>query len=165
MGAGKTTVGMVVAERLGWTFVDLDDLTEELAGMPIPSIFDAQGEGGFRDLEHRALSVQADRSATGTSAVVALGGGTYACERNRLLLRQLGITLWLAADADLLWNRVRGASHRPLAQDESAFRSLHSERIPSYSRADYRIDASGTAAEVADRIVGQSWMKAWVSDG
>ena len=164
MGSGKSTVGRVIARRLGRRFVDLDRSIERLAGQAIPRIFDAAGEEGFRDWEHAALQAQAER-ATGTGGIVlALGGGTYAFERNRDLLRSFAVTIWLDADPGTLWERVRDASHRPLAQDREAFLRLHASRQESYARADFRIDASGSPERTATEVFRLGWFKEGLAD-
>lgn len=164
MGSGKSTVGRAVASRLGWSFVDLDDEIERAAGLTIPEIFESFGEQGFRDREHRALRGQAALGLVGNRFVLALGGGTYAYPRNRDLLRRIGPTLWIDVDADTLWKRVRGATHRPLARDPEAFKRLHASRNGSYSKAEHRIDGAGPVAEVVAAILGLGWMQDLLAD-
>ena len=159
MGAGKSTVGQATAKVLGWPFVDLDDCIERSAGQPIATIFSEYGEDGFRDREHAALAEQAESARHGNSFVLALGGGTYAFARNRELLRTAGITIWLDLDTETLWDRVRAASHRPLAQDQRAFSKLHAARRESYAQADARVDGVGTPDEVVRRIFQLRWMQ------
>lgn len=164
MGSGKSTVGSAIADRLGWRFVDLDDEIERAAGLSIAEIFQRFGEQGFRDCEHRALRGQASRALRGGRFVLALGGGTYAYARNRDLLRSVGPTIWLDADADTLWRRVRHAQHRPLARDREAFTRLHESRRGSYAKADERIEGAGTVAEVVERILRLRWMEDLMPD-
>ena len=164
MGSGKSTVGRFVAQHLGWRFVDLDRSIERLAGQAIPRIFDEAGEEGFRDWEHTALCEQAEQSSGTGGIVLALGGGTYAFERNRDLLRSFAVTIWLDADPETLWERVRDASHRPLARDREAFLRLHASRQESYARADFRIDASGSPEKIARQIFGLGWFKEGLAD-
>ncbi len=164
MGSGKSTVGREIARHLGWQFVDLDQSIERLASQTIPRIFEEAGESGFRDWEHAALSEQARRALGGSQIVLALGGGTYAFERNRDLLRSFGVTIWLDADPETLWGRVHNESHRPLAQDREAFLRLHETRRESYERADLRIDASGAPDEIASRIIQLRWRQGPLAD-
>ena len=164
MGSGKSTVGRALGSRLGWPFVDLDDEIEQAARLTIPEIFEEFGEQGFRDREHNALSGQAARGLAGHRFILALGGGTYAYSRNRDLLRQIGPTLWIDVDADTLWRRVRGETHRPLAQDPEAFKRLHASRRDSYAKAEHRIDGAGSVAEVVARIFGLGWMQDLLAD-
>ena len=165
MGSGKTTVGSAVAKRLGWLFVDLDDEIERLAEENIARIFKESGEAEFREWEHKALSEQADLARSGQPRVVALGGGTFAFARNRKLLRAVGPTVWLDAPADVLWDRVRHASHRPLARDRHAFAGLLEARRESYSRADCRVDASRSPAEVRNLVLRLRWVRGLLPDG
>ena len=165
MGSGKSTIGRQLARELAWAFVDLDTEIERLAGCSIPDIFAARGEERFRDFEHEALCEQAELSRLGTQRVVALGGGTYAFERNRDLLRRVGLTLWLDAPASTLWERVRLDSNRPLARDRSSFLRIYEERKDSYSQADHRIDSSATTAEALHEVFKLGWMQGLRADG
>lgn len=164
MGSGKSTMGQALANRLGWHFIDLDDDIERLAGMAISRIFEDHGEAEFREQEHRALRTRARRASCGGTVVVALGGGTYAFGRNRRLMRSVGPAIWLDAPAEVLWDRVRRDSHRPLALDRTAFLSLHARRREAYARCDYRIDAAGGPPEVLGRILGLEQISRLVRD-
>ena len=164
MGSGKSTVGQEIARRLGRRFIDLDQAIERLAGQAIPRIFEEAGEDGFRDWEHAALREQAERSLGTSGVVLALGGGTYVFERNRDLLRSFAVTIWLDADPETLWERVRVASHRPLARDRDAFLHLYASRRESYARADFRIDASSSPDKIARRIFRLRWMQGTLAD-
>ena len=164
MGSGKSTVGRAIADRLGWQFIDLDEEIERVSGQLIGDIFEQHGEEGFRNREHSALRDQANRALAGSRFVLALGGGTYAFSRNRNLLRVVGPTIWLDADTDTLWQRIRHETHRPLARDRDAFVRLHASRRDSYSKADFRVDGSGSAEEVALRILGLGWMQDLLAD-
>ena len=164
MGSGKSTIGRALALRLGWRFADLDEEIERAAGRSIPDIFETRGEGGFRDCEHESLREQTGRAASGTPLVLALGGGTYAFSRNRRLMRRVGPAIWLDAAPEALWERVRHEAHRPLARDHDAFLRLHAARVDSYSKADCRVDASGTPAEVLGRVLKLGWVQALIAD-
>ena len=153
MGSGKSTVGRLLADELAWPFVDLDEEIERREGTAISEIFADKGESGFRKAEHEALLEQAALVRTGNRRVVALGGGTFAFARNREALREAGLTLWLDAGSNVLWGRVCGATHRPLARDRAAFDKLHAARRQSYARADERIDAAVDPASVVASIL------------
>ena len=128
MGSGKTTVGTVVAERLGRAFVDLDDEIERRAGTAVADLFSARGEAGFRQLEEE---VARDVLRDGEPAVVALGGGAVLSEGTRSDLRKRAFTVLLDVDPEVAWNRVAGTG-RPLARGEEAFHALHRDRQPLY---------------------------------
>jgi shikimate kinase / 3-dehydroquinate synthase len=134
MGAGKTSVGRELAERLGRPFVDLDDAVEERAGATVADLF-ARGEAEFRSLEERtALPLL---SAVGP-CVYAFGGGTVLAETVRSLLPHRAVTVLLDVSVEDAWARV-GGSARPLAQDETTFRRLYAERRRLYEQvADVR---------------------------
>lgn len=165
MGSGKSTVGHRLAAALEWAFVDLDAEIERRAGCSIANIFAEQGEESFREREHAALREQAEISRLGAPRVVALGGGTYTFERNRSLLRQIGPTVWLDAPVEVLWERVRLESHRPLARDQSGFARIYQARKESYAQADCRIDASAAPADVLRQVFQLGWMQGLRADG
>jgi shikimate kinase / 3-dehydroquinate synthase len=143
MGAGKSTVGREVADRLGREFVDLDREIEREAGRSVPQIFGERGETAFRVLETEAVR-RALRKAR--PAVVALGGGAVTSEATRGLLRERAVTVHLEVDVEDAWRRV-GGRDRPLAQDETRFRALFAERDPLYR------DAAEARARDADDVV------------
>ncbi|MSV28904.1 MAG: shikimate kinase [Bryobacterales bacterium] len=154
MGSGKTTVGKLLAERLGWTFADLDDDVEAAAGMTVSGIFAARGEQEFRDIEHEALRARAQAVRDGERLVVALGGGAFVPERNVELLQACGTTVWLDAPLDVLRARVEPASHRPLAKDAAKFEELYQARREAYGKARHRIDGGGESPEATvEKIV------------
>ena len=154
MGSGKSTVGRMLAGKLGWEFVDLDDEIEKRAGVSIPEIFDAQGERAFRELESSALREQVKEARERRSRVVALGGGAFVDAGNREALRGAGVSIWLNCPVTKLWERVASERHRPLARDRTAFESLHEKRRAQYTRADFTVDDEGKGPEaVATRIL------------
>ena len=153
MGSGKSTVGRIVSDRLGWDFVDLDTEIECRSGRPIPAIFEEDGEEAFRRIETEALREQVSLVCSGRPRVVALGGGTFAFEKNREILDGAGLSVWLDADCDLLWSRVSGDANRPLARDRTTFAELLSDRAESYRKAAERVDGSRAPGDVAADIV------------
>lgn len=158
MGCGKSTVGRALSNQMGWAFVDLDDEIERIAGKPIPKIFVDDGEDVFRDHEHAAVIEQTCLAQRGQPRVVALGGGTFAYKRNRNILENAGVSIWLDADADALWPRISGQDHRPLARDRTAYAELLASRRDSYARADFRVDAAGSPEQVLERTLALGLM-------
>jgi shikimate kinase/3-dehydroquinate synthase len=131
MGAGKSTLGPPLAERLGRVFVAIDEVVEERAGMSIADVFESQGEAAFRTLEEEAaLDVLSRR----TPAVVELGGGALGSGRVRDALAASALSVHLEIEPEEAWDRV-AASDRPLARDPEAFRSLYEERRGLYAAA------------------------------
>jgi len=131
MGAGKTTLGLEVARRLGRTFVDLDREIEQDVRRTIPEIFAERGEVEFRVLEREA----ALRTLHETRPqVVALGGGAVTSPAIRTALREHALTVYVEVEPDVAWERARDRG-RPLAQEEGAFRTLYEERQPLYREA------------------------------
>ena len=156
MGAGKSTVGPLVAERLGWQFIDMDDQIVRQAGRSVAEIFDSEGEAAFRKLESGALEAVIAGLETGGEAVIALGGGALTEPHNLWLLAQAGgSTIFLDAPVDELLARCRAATiDRPLSRHENQFRQLFSLRKPVYMEADVHVStANRSPAEVADEII------------
>jgi shikimate kinase / 3-dehydroquinate synthase len=143
MGAGKSTLGREVAERLGRELVDLDQEIERQSGERVPQLF-ARGETAFRVLE-RGAARRTLRSSE--PAVVALGGGAVEDEVTRTLLRERAVTVLVEVDVDEAWRRTRGED-RPLARDEGDFRALYARRDPIYRAA-----ADATARDADDVVL------------
>ncbi|MFN7997692.1 MAG: shikimate kinase [Bryobacteraceae bacterium] len=150
MAAGKTTIGRLLADRLGWHFVDLDDDIEAAEGTTIARIFETRGEEEFRRAEHAAMRARIKAIECGRPTVVALGGGAFVQPENYALLENNGITVWLDCPFEMVCRRVEQSSHRPLARDPEQFEHLYQSRQEAYSRADYRIaiDSDDPAAAV-----------------
>lgn len=128
MGSGKTTVGRLLARKLGWEFVDLDRVISARAGMTIPEIFAEHGEERFRDLEHLALSFALDG---GPQRVISCGGGVVMRPENRDELRKAS-TVFLEEDLGVLFSRTRGAGRPLRASSREDFERLYAERLPFY---------------------------------
>lgn len=155
MGSGKSTVGRLLAQQLGWHFVDLDPEIEELAGMDIPTIFSRLGEPAFREMETQVLARTVGEAVErGKPTVVALGGGTFAQAQNRTLLSAAhGWVIWLDCPIEVLLRRCATMNNRPLFRDEVSFRRLHEERAASYALADFRISGEDEPRQVVERIL------------
>lgn len=153
MACGKTSVGPIVADELGWTFIDIDQEIEAEQKMSITEIFDQRGEAAFRELETEAIRKRVRRVATGQPTVIALGGGAFTNKTNFDLLEEHGITVWLDCPLHKVTERLAACDTRPLARDPDQFAALYQERVALYARADYRIDASGDRADVVKAIL------------
>lgn len=154
MGAGKTTVGRLVAHRLGWAYRDSDAMVEAATGRTVAELWRTGGEAAFRGLERRAL---AEALADPDPSVVAVAGGAVLDPATRAALAAGGTVVWLRADPGTLAARVGGApGHRPLlAEDpDGALRRLDAERRPLYEQvADAVVDVDGRSPdEVADVV-------------
>lgn len=152
MGAGKTTVGRLLAGHLGWEFLDLDDYIESRTGLAIPSIFAAHGEPHFRKLESEALASALGRA----NIVLSLGGGAPETLTNRLLLEQTPATATIFLDAPFatLYDRCMlqalnpGATARPNLADPAAAERRFAVRHPIYTRlASHTVDTASLSTE------------------
>jgi shikimate kinase len=149
MGAGKTTVGEALAERLGWDFIDLDDQIVAREGKSIAQLFEQRGEAAFRVIEARELA----RVANSARAVIALGGGAFAQGNNAELLCD-SVTVFLDAPVEELIARCAPVQRvRPLARDENQFRHLYEARRPHYMKASLRVDATQPVAAIVQAIL------------
>ncbi len=121
-GSGKSTVGRLLAQRLGWPVIDTDDVIEAAAGKTIREIFAADGEAGFRDREERAI---ADVAALESASVVALGGGAILRPSNQRSLQSSGRIVWLQGSAELLSARINAdantAERRPQLSQRTGY--------------------------------------------
>ena len=154
MGAGKTTVGRIVAEKLGWDFVDLDEVVEKREGAAIPQIFVTQGEVVFRRMETAALLSVITNIERGNPTVVALGGGVLSQPDNFNLLANSGISVWLDCSFATTLSRVPPDGSRPLFTDPEMFRQLFEARRADYARADFRVAAECDPEAVAFAVLG-----------
>lgn len=152
MGAGKTTVGRLLARRLGKRFLDTDHEIEARTGVKIPVIFEIEGEAGFRVREAQVL----DELTALDDVVLATGGGVVLDPRNRERLAARGFVVYLAADPRQLWQRTRHDKGRPLLQTAdplAKLEALHAARDPLYREvADLVIE---TGRQSAATLVGQ----------
>lgn len=147
MGAGKSTLGPDLAERLGRPFVSIDELVETRTGQSVSELFEARGEAGFRELEEETAAEVLGRSRL---AVIEIGGGGLGSDRTRAGLEEAAFTLQLETTPEEAWDRVAG-SDRPLARDRELFEALFEQRQPLYEEvADARAhDVDGAVLAAA----------------
>jgi shikimate kinase len=150
MGSGKSTVGPLLADALGYEFVDLDAVIESKEGRTIPEIFTERGEKEFRAFEQRELALLETRERI----VVAAGGGALTNPATLSALRRAGLLLYLRVPAETLFDRLRGVRGRPMISgasglplDDDALRGriieLLAAREQSYRESDIVVDAAG----------------------
>ena len=163
MGAGKSSVGRVLGQRLNWIFEDLDDRVEAREGRKVPEIFREAGESAFRRAEHAALQQILKELGGGVARIVALGGGAFVQQENAALLKASGVpTVFLDAPAEELWERccaqsAEAGTERPLLQSMDQFRRLYESRRHSYSNAYLKVQTGSRpvdaiAAEIAKKL-------------
>ncbi len=153
MGCGKSTVGRILARRLGWTFLDVDDLVEEREGRSVERIFDEDGEAGFRRMEHDVTLEQLARDRV----VVATGGGWPVAPGRMETVGPEALTVWLDVPLSELESRLSNTTdERPLLKVPDRQRrmaDLLAQRVPRYQRAAARVDGRGLPEDVAERIL------------
>jgi len=140
MGAGKSSVGRRLAEKLGLPFVDADHEIEAAAGKSIAEIFADHGEAYFREGERKVIA----RLLGSGAQVLAAGGGAFMNEETRERIRQGGVSVWLKAGLPLLMKRVSKRSDRPLLKSgdpEAVMRRLMDQRYPAYAAADVTVES------------------------
>ena len=155
MGAGKTTVGKQLARQFGMDFVDSDHELEERTGVSITTIFDIEGEEGFRKRETRMLEELCQRE----NVVMATGGGAILSEENRKMLRRAGTVIYLNASLDAQVNRTRNRKSRPLLTDDDPrdqLRELMMTREPLYRQeADVIVESGDRSGSNVTREIVQ----------
>jgi len=163
MGAGKSSVGRALGQRLNWVFEDLDDRIEARERRTVADIFRDSGESEFRRAEQAALEQVLGELSGGVARIVALGGGAFVQNENAARLKASSVpTIFLDAPVEELWQRccaqarAAGAA-RPLLRSLEQFRNLHQARRRSYSKATLKIQTGGRAvqtiaAEIAETL-------------
>jgi len=143
MASGKTTVGGLLADELGWCFIDIDREIEGRERRTIAQIFEERGEAAFREMESTVLARHVSEVRAGNPRVVAVGGGAFAHSRNWEIVENNGVTVWLDCSLDRIHERLGEVDKsRPLSFDRGAMRELFDTRRPLYARADYHINAN-----------------------
>ncbi|WP_205965473.1 shikimate kinase [Pseudorhodobacter turbinis] len=141
MGSGKTAIGTQLARLLEVPFIDSDDAIVEAANRSIAEIFEREGEAFFRQKETQVL----ERLLEGPPCVLSTGGGAFIAQANRNAIAAKGVSVWLRADLDLLWQRVRHKSTRPLLHTpnpRATLAEIFRARVPIYAKADLTVDSA-----------------------
>lgn len=137
MGAGKSSLGRALAARLGWQFVDIDEMIEQVEHAAISEIFARRGEQYFRLVERRALRA----ALPARHAIVATGGGTFVDPENRLAIQQDGVSVWLDISLKTALARCPTDGSRPLIRSRADLERVYAARRPAYQQASLRLDA------------------------
>jgi shikimate kinase len=153
MGAGKSSVGRALGQRLNWLFEDLDDRIQAREGRTVAEIFRDSGEAEFRRAEHAALQHVLQELRGGGARIVALGGGAFVQKENAALLKASGVpTIFLDAPVEELWQRCSDqasetGAERPLLSSMQQFRRLYERRRGSYTKAFLKIQTESRPVE------------------
>ena len=147
MGAGKSSVGRILARRLGRCLVETDDMIAAKEGISIPEIFARRGEAHFRAAEEEVLALLALKN----DEVIATGGGLPCRDGRPAALRRLGTVVWLSGDFDVLYARALKAGERPMlaGRTREDVRALYQSRVPFYAQADLAVDTTTLTPEQA----------------
>ena len=154
MGAGKTAVGRAVAAKLRVPFLDSDAEIEAAANLSVPEIFTRDGEAFFRRRETEVIA----RLLNEERGILSTGGGAFLAQENRQNISAKGVAVWLDAELDLLWNRVRHKDTRPLlrtADPRATLAALFAERNPIYAQADLSVKCAADLSidAMAGRVI------------
>jgi shikimate kinase len=154
MGAGKTAVGRALAQRLGTPFLDSDAEIETAANRTVPEIFERDGEPFFRAKETQVIQ----RLLEEERCILSTGGGAFLSEANRRNISDKGISVWLNADLELLWSRVRSKDTRPLLRTKDpkgTLTGLYDQRVPVYALADMTVVSEDgfSIEDMVDRVI------------
>ncbi len=158
MGAGKSSVGRITAQQLGIPFIDSDAEIERVSRMSITELFAAYGEEEFRALEGRVMK----RLLKGGPRVVSTGGGAFINDRTRKHIKRGGLSVWLKADIDVLWERVNKRDTRPLLKTENpkqTLENLMNARYPVYELADLTV----ISRDVRKELMAEEVLKALIN--
>lgn len=153
MGSGKSAVGQALSRLLDVPFLDTDQALVTAANMSIAEIFERDGEPFFRARETEVL----ERLLASGPAVISTGGGAFLAPRNRALVSSLGVSLWLKADLELLWSRVKHKDTRPLLRTpdpKATLSEIFEARDPIYAQADLAVEARAAYSieDMADAV-------------
>jgi len=150
MGAGKTLIGGLVAQRARARFFDLDHLVEDRAGMSVAEIFATHSEPAFRAFEKEMLP-----RLILPDAVVALGGGAVMDDESWRLITEKTMSVYLEVPFDTIWARIKSLGTRPLVVNstESDVRDLYERRRPRYEQASVRVDGTREPGALADEVL------------
>lgn len=150
--SGKTTVGRLVADNIGFKFIDLDILIEQNEGLKISEIFAKFGEEYFRKLETKTLKNIVEEKPF----VLSTGGGTVQKDENLKILKEMGKIFYLEISPDELFDRIKGDKNRPLLQNKDPKKTLtdlYNQRKANYEKADFKINAINMPNKTADEII------------
>ena len=154
MGSGKSAIGKVVSSILDVPFSDADAEIERAAKLSIPEIFERHGEQFFRDKEDQVIK----RLLREEPCILATGGGAFINKKIRVSIKEYGVSVWLNADLEILWSRVKNKKSRPLLQTDNpkeTLTNIYTDRFKTYSLADVIIESENKSSleEMANLVI------------
>lgn len=153
MGTGKSAVGGILAEKTGLTFVDTDALIVEKAGKSINSIFEEDGEEGFRQIEAKMIS----KACKDQGQIISTGGGAVMIEANLCIMKESGLLVALTASPEAILDRIENEGHRPLLKNDNPKQKIEElllKREAFYKKADIVIETTSLSPDaVAEKII------------
>ena len=154
MGSGKSAIGKVVSSILDVRFIDADVEIERAAKLSIPEIFERHGEQFFRDKEDQIIK----RLLQEKPCILATGGGAFINKKIRTSIKEYGVSVWLNADLEILWNRVKHKKSRPLLRTDNpkeTLTNIYTDRFKTYSLADVVIESHSKSSleEMANLVI------------
>lgn len=154
MGSGKSAIGKVVSSILDVPFSDADAEIERAAKLSIPEIFERHGEQFFRDKEDQVIK----RLLQEKPCILATGGGAFMNKKIRTSIKEYGVSVWLNADLEILWHRVKNKKSRPLLQTDNpkeTLTNIYTDRFKTYSLADVIIESENKSSleEMANLVI------------
>ena len=156
MGSGKTTIGALLVQKLGWDFIDSDIEIENIYKISIKDIFKKYGEGYFREQEYKVIS-DILFSKTKENILIATGGGAYIWPPTKRLLKQKSFVIWLDVDPEVIYERIKYDNSRPLISDheypQQKIKYIYHKRVPIYSDCDLRIDANSVDTNATINLI------------
>ena len=150
MGCGKTTIGKLLAQKLGCSYTDMDEYIERTEGMSIPKIFEEKGEPYFRERETAACE-----ALSGAGGVVACGGGAMLKDINAEKASSNGVVVYIDTPYDTCYDRIKGDTNRPIvmANTKDSLKEIYDKRVPLYkAHSQISVDGSGTPEEIAKAV-------------
>lgn len=151
MGCGKSTIGKLLSDKLGCSFIDMDDYIVDKLGMSIPKIFSEKGEAFFRETETAVI-----KELSGIKGIIACGGGAMLKKENSDIASSQGVILYIDVDFETCYSRIKNDFNRPIVQNNTkdSLHNIYNERVKIYTaNSSFAVNGLGSPKEIMDRIL------------